>query len=119
MTTHNKACEQMQQALRDFDAAHPACCRTCGGSGAWYDPGVRYHRDGSGTPPDGGPCDDCVGAGECPLCAQPIATEEKDGSDYGLCAACGWDEHAIATGAAPLVIRPDVDCNCWLEEESA
>lgn len=118
-TTHNNACDRVQQAARDFEAAHPAYCRACGGAGSWYDAGVRYHADGSGTPPDGGTCDDCVGAGKCPLCAQPIATEEHDGCDYGRCAACGWDEHAIATGAAPMIARPDAECLCWLEEEGA
>ncbi|MDE3097236.1 MAG: hypothetical protein KGK07_14705 [Chloroflexota bacterium] len=118
---HNDACNRAQQAARDFEAAHLRLLpRTCGGAGAWYDAGVRYHRDGSsGTPPDGGAYDACVGAGKCPLCAQPIATEEQGGCDYGRCAACGWDEHAIATGAAPLVAHPDPECLCWLEEEGA
>lgn len=43
-TTHNDACNRAQQAARDFEAAHPAYCRSCGGAGAWYDPGVRYRR---------------------------------------------------------------------------
>ena len=116
--THSAECTRRLEAMKAFEAKYPKYCRSCGGTGSWYDPGVRYHSDGSGTPPDGGPCV-CIEEGHCPLCAGALLLQTQIANgiagDYSRCIVCGWDEWKIMQGKAQAESLPEVDCYCYEE----
>lgn len=123
---HTEECRQQSIEAEVWALRWPKHCRSCMGAGYHEDPGVRYHGDGSGTPPSETPCS-CIEQGLCPRCSSEMwAVERADRNDYLRCPACGWDEWLLFNPDSTLepkvivsgFISPEQDGPCWCELEA-
>jgi len=110
---HTQICERMDAQFwirrKMWWLANPSACKTCEGTGEWYDSGTYWE------PPDGGPCT-CVEEGRCPLCGFQHDEEYELGCEDEVgniipCIKCGWTGKRAGDVCPP---RYEL-CDCWNE----
>ncbi len=102
MTTHTAQCNEAQEAVVAWKAAHPNYCHKCGGVGVV---GSSWDTDS---------CGHCVQEGRCPSCGHQHG-EGWGMDEYEPCESCGF---MVGTDYGCPEWSPE-DCDCGRAEEEA